>query len=545
MIRWFFASSPLVVLLVTMLGLKWKARRAGFLAYITALAAGGLLFGGHSFLLAVSSAKGLSLALFVVLIIWSSAFMFQVVSETGAIPGISRWMASLCNDRLMLGLLISWCLSGVIQAVAGFGVPVAVCSSLMMAAGYDPAISAVSSLVGHAWAVTFGSMGSSYYTLALATGIPAGTLSHWAGLTFVVPTIATGLAVAHIIEGRSGLRKGMVKVLVVGMAMGLVQWAVAVAGSAQVAALLGSLTGVLLLALLARKARLQPGADLDDGLPAATAPAACVHADVPRADAQHATDPTSPSGGGRSVHVALIPYYGTIVLTLISQIAPVKRFFGPLKVGMNYPALITTQGFQVPAEKGYAAIGIFSHPAPIISLAVLIGLAVFMRKGLLQRQSIRRVAEATVKQCFPTTVSVAFMCMMALVMNDTGMTGEMALGVSRVAGRLFPLVSPFIGVLGCFMTGSNTNSNVLFGAFQVEMARSLGLSATLLAGAQSCGGSLGSSIAPAKVLLGSSTSGLVGREGELLRNCLPYCLAIVSLVGLQALLATWLLNVVP
>lgn len=516
MVRWFFASSPLVVLLVTMLGLKWKARRAGFLAYVTALTAGGLLFGGHSFLLAVSSAKGLSLALFVVLIIWSSAFMFQVVSETGAIPGISRWMASLCNDRLMLGLLISWCLSGVIQAVAGFGVPVAVCSSLMMAAGYDPAVSAVSSLVGHAWAVTFGSMGSSYYTLALATGIPPGTLSHWAGLTFVVPTIATGLAVAHIIGGRSGLRKGMVKVLVVGAAMGLVQWAVAVAGSAQVAALLGSLTGVLLLALLARKARLRPGAGA-----------------------------TSLSGGGRSVHVALIPYYGTIVLTLISQIAPVKRFFGPLKVGMNYPALTTTQGFRVPAEKGYAAISIFAHPAPIISLAVLIGLAVFMRKGLLQRQNIRRAAEATVKQCFPTTVSVAFMCMMALVMNDTGMTGETALGVSRIAGRLFPLVSPFIGVLGCFMTGSNTNSNVLFGAFQVETARSLGLSVTLLAGAQSCGGSLGSSIAPAKVLLGSSTSGLVGREGELLRNCLPYCLAIVSLVGLQALLATWLLNVVP
>jgi lactate permease len=99
------------------------------------------------------------------------------------------------------------------------------------------------------------------------------------------------------------------------------------------------------------------------------------------------------------------------------------------------------------------------------------------------------------------------------------------------------LFSPYIGVLGCFMTGSNTNSNVMFGALQVETALTLGISPLIIASVQSIGGSLGSAIAPAKVLIGSSLVGLVGREHEVMRKAIPYCLIIVFLVGLEALIA--------
>ena len=95
------------------------------------------------------------------------------------------------------------------------------------------------------------------------------------------------------------------------------------------------------------------------------------------------------------------------------------------------------------------------------------------------------------------------------------------------------------------MTGSNTNANVLFGAFQMETAKSLKLSGTLMASAQTVGASLASSIAPSKVLLGSSTAGLGGRESDLLKKCLPYCLLLLMLVGCQTLLATLVFSVVP
>ena len=72
MVRWLLASSPLFVLLFTLLKLKWKAKDAGATALIVALLIGGIAFGGQIPLLAIACAKGMSLTLFVVLIIWTS-----------------------------------------------------------------------------------------------------------------------------------------------------------------------------------------------------------------------------------------------------------------------------------------------------------------------------------------------------------------------------------------------------------------------------------------------------------------------------------------
>ncbi len=524
---WLLASSPFAFLLITMLGLKWNAKKAGMLAWLVALCVGWLSFGGHPHLLAVASAKGVSLTLFVILIIWTSSFMFQVVSETGTVPVISRWMASLSSDDLLLGLLIAWGLSGIIQAVAGYGVPVAVCAPLMIAAGFDPVKAASSTLVGHAWSITFGSMAASYYTLSLSTKISEAILSHWVGLTFIVPTVLSGLAVAHILQGWGGVKRSFLKVIVSGGAMGVVQWIVAKAGSAQIAALLGASTGVVLITLMSPRGRPVASSAL-------TAPNS--------ASAPRSAGSIFPQTGNRSsIHVALSPYYALLGFTLISQLGPVKAFLGPFRFGLDYPAMTTNLGYQVAAEKAYAAIGLFSHPAPLIVMASLTGLFVYRRNRLLGKGSIGIAWNNTVKQCWPTTLGVLTMVMMALVMTDTGMTREMASGVAFVAGPLFPLVSPFVGVLGCFMTGSNTNANVLFGSFQMGTARTLGINATLIAASQTAGGSLGSSIAPSKVLLGSSTSGLTGREHQILKTCLPYCLIIVFLVGVQTLVASRIL----
>lgn len=550
MLRWLLACCPLFVLLVTMLGLKWKARTAGVTAWLVAVAVAWISFGAYPELLAYASAKGVSLTLFVVLIIWSSSFMFQLVDETGSVPVISRWMATLSSDKLMLGLLIGWCLSGVIQAVAGFGVPVAVCAPLMIAAGFEPVVAAAGALVGHAWSITFGSMGSSFYTLGLSTRIAPEILGHWVGLTFIVPTVLTGLALAHIIEGWKGVRDSFGKILVIGTAMGVVQWLVARTGSGQVAGLLGSLVGVLLIAVLAPRAGTGHSSTPRESNDAARDS----DADGPKVQvsgdnrAAVKADGLRTGNHGRdrlSLHIALVPYYALLILTMISQIGPVKAFFKPFKFGIDYPATVTRQGFRVAAEEAYAAIGLFSHPAPIIAVSCLIGIAVYLRRSVLTSSGVKNAWTRTVKQAWPTTLGVLTMVMMALVMTDTGMTNELAKGVAKVAGALFPLVSPFIGVLGCFMTGSNTNANVLFGAFQIETANALGISATLIAASQTAGASLGSSIAPAKVLLGSSTSGLTGREGELMKKCLPYCMAIVLALGVQTLIVTATLTVVP
>jgi lactate permease len=126
------------------------------------------------------------------------------------------------------------------------------------------------------------------------------------------------------------------------------------------------------------------------------------------------------------------------------------------------------------------------------------------------------------------------MVMMALVMVDSGMTFLLAQGMAKATGRLFPVASTFIGVLGTFLTGSGANSNVMFAALQVETAKVLGISTVIIAAAQSVGGSIGGAISPAKVLLGATMVGLDGGESEVMKKTLPYCLGVALCTGIVA-----------
>ena len=71
-------------------------------------------------------------------------------------------------------------------------------------------------------------------------------------------------------------------------------------------------------------------------------------------------------------------------------------------------------------------------------------------------------AKATYSQVVSNSVGVGTMVMMALLMTTVGMTTLLWEAIARATGPAFPLLSPYIGVLGTFMTGSNTNSNAKF-----------------------------------------------------------------------------------
>lgn len=121
------------------------------------------------------------------------------------------------------------------------------------------------------------------------------------------------------------------------------------------------------------------------------------------------------------------------------------------------------------------------------------------------------------------------------------MTHLLAQGIAQVAGPVFPLVSPFIGALGAFMTGSNTNSNVVFGHLQQHVATLVGVSPLIILAAQTAGGAVGSMFAPAKVIVGCSTVELGGQEGPVLRATLRYGLAIVAGLALATVVAVYCL----
>jgi len=129
------------------------------------------------------------------------------------------------------------------------------------------------------------------------------------------------------------------------------------------------------------------------------------------------------------------------------------------------------------------------------------------------------------------TLSIVAMMALATTMEYAGMIDLLARGLARAAGGLFPLVSPFIGALGAFITGSNTNANALFGTLQRDTALALKLAAPLILAAQTVGGGIGSTFAPAKVALGCSTVGLEAQESDAMRALLKYQLLALGVIA--------------
>jgi lactate permease len=117
-------------------------------------------------------------------------------------------------------------------------------------------------------------------------------------------------------------------------------------------------------------------------------------------------------------------------------------------------------------------------------------------------------------------------------MLHSGMTEALAVGLTLLAGDLFPLISSWIGALGAFMTGSNTNSNVLFANLQMRAAELLGFTLTVILAAQTTGGAVGSVIAPTKIVVGASPAGMEGQEGLILRRLSGYVAWILAMVSI-------------
>jgi lactate permease len=123
---------------------------------------------------------------------------------------------------------------------------------------------------------------------------------------------------------------------------------------------------------------------------------------------------------------------------------------------------------------------------------------------------------------------------MATLMEHSGMTLRLAQGISHMVGSIYPLFTPLVGITGTFIAGSNTNSNVVLGIMQKEVAALLKLSPLVILAAQTVGGALGSMIAPAKLAVGTTTSAIKGSEGEILRITLPIALGSVAIIGVAA-----------
>ncbi|UCD81396.1 MAG: L-lactate permease, partial [Desulfobacterales bacterium] len=449
---------------------------------------------------------GILLSLNVLYIIWTALLLYNVVNETGAIKAIGIGIQRFSGDKSIQLLIFGWIFSSFLQGVAGYGVPIAVVAPLLIGLGFSPVVAVAVPAIGHSWSVTFGSMGASFQAMMAVTGLNSAYLGPWSAILLGVAAYLCGICAIHVFGGWKMLKHSAVALLVIGTAMAGAQYILVVAGMWTLGGLGASLAG--LIACLA-VARLK------------------IYNRTP------ASDVASEMGLGWALSAYLI----LIVIVFMGvMFAPLRHFLGQVKLSLFFPEITSRTGWVVPAGHG-KAINIFGHGGALLGYASIISYLVYAARGYYSPGALRRIISNSIRSGVPTSLGIVSMVCFAMIMDHCGMIYLLAEGISRVFGSLYPFFSTWIGLLGAFMTGSNTNSNVVFGVLQQQTAEIAGLSVAVILAAQTTGGALGSMIAPAKILVGCSTVGLSGKEGPVLHATLRYGLVITALIGLFTMLA--------
>jgi lactate permease len=514
-VSYLLSLAPIALILILMIGLRWGAARAGGAGYLLTLLLAVAFFGAGPQLLAYAHVKALLFTVDVLFIIWAAFLLYRVADEAGAIRTIGLALPHLTTDQSMQALLIGWVFASFLQGVGGFGVPVAVVAPILVGLGFTPMAAVVIPSIGHGWAVTFGSLGSSFQALMAATNLSDKLLAPPSALLLGIAGAAGGLMVAHAAGGWAAVRRLLVPVILLGAVMGIGQYLVATAGPWNIAAFIGSLAGLVICFPLAHHFR---------------------------GEASQNNDKLD----WRLLGIALSGYIILVAITLAVQlIPPVKEWLGRIVLQVKFPELSTSAsslfapGYITPAGTGRKIV-LFRHAGAVLTVSSILAYLIYRRARLYKPGAARRILGGTAKRVLSASVSIASMVTMATIMDHTRMTEILARGMADGFGKVFPLISPWIGALGAFMTGSNTNSNVVFGALQLRTAKLLTLTPAIILAAQTAGAGLASVVAPAKVVVGASTAGLTGHEGELMRKMFGYVALLVLLIGVLTLVAVYI-----
>ena len=510
---------PIISLLVCLIVVKFSVAKSGAISLGIALVIA-LGFFGLPVIdgLPIAVGKALWLALFVSLIVWLAIFLYHLVDDFKAIEVINKNITIFVEDKFVSFLLLAWMFTGLLQGMAGFGVPAVIVTPILIALGFNGVKSLAAALLGHSWAVTFGSLGAAFFVIQGITGVPYQELAEAMWIFNTAAHLLTGIGVCFIYDGFKGVKKGILYVLPVSIVMTGVQFVVIFFASAfPLSGLLPALVGLLTLFLLYKI----------------------------RSRGQQ-TEKKKFYAGKLNLLQAILPYVIIIILSLSFQLVPgsvndaaaVSFNFpgfetpldGPLNV-FNFETTIDAP-HVVRAETNYNPIRVFRHPAVLLLAAAITALIIYKSAGIWDAEVFKGAVKKTIKKGIPATLALLALGNMSLIMMDSGMTYQLARSTANLAGGVYPIFAPFIGVLGSFLTGNNTNANVLFGMFQYTIADYLGVNTAVMTALQSMMAGVAVSIGPTLILMGALASDQKGVESTILKKLLPIVLLIALVMGI-------------
>ncbi len=487
-IPFLLALIPIVVLMVMLGVFKLPAHKASILTLLVTAILALFVWDMPTASLIGATLEGASIGLWpIMIVIVAAIFSYNLAQKTGSMDKITQILESVTTDKRIQVLILAWGFGGFLEAVAGYGTAVAIPAGILAALGFNPLFAAVISLIANTVPTAFGAIGIPVSTLANMTGLDPAQLSFMVALQLTPFIIIIPFVLVIMTGGGFKALKGVWAItLASGLGFAIPQFLAAKYLGPQLPALLGALGSLSVTIFMAHKMN----------------------------------EAETKKFGARYQWQAWRPYILILLFILMasSLVPPVHHFLSSIKTG-----IIFFEGGKTIYFKWIAT------PGALIVLATILA-------GVLSKLSLKDIGKifwktvVQLKTSFPTVLSIVAL---AKLMGYSGMISDIAEGLAFLTGPVFPFISPLVGTLGTFVTGSDTSSNILFGNLQKEIAEGLKVNSYWLAAANTSGATAGKMISPQSIAVAVSATGLAGMEGKIFLKTLVFCLIYVAVLGLM------------
>ncbi len=483
------ALLPIITVLMFLGVLKRAAWQAALAGLAVALIVATAVWNMPVSMAVAAALNGAVFALWPVMwIVIGALLLYNIAVASGRFDAFRDWVIThLPNDRRVVLVVIGFCFGALLEGIAGFGSPVAITGSLLIMMGFPALDALVYVLIFDTTPVAFGALGAPVTVLSAVTGLPAPALAAMIGRQLPLMAMILPLYVTVLYGGWRSARALWPMLLIAGVSFGAAQFAASNYLDytlTDVLAALGSLVATVLFLQVWR-------------------PAEAPEFKIARPQLDGTASGSSSIGA----------WHGWVPWLIVSVTVIVWTFFKVATIGQSdipWPLLHKAVSITLYAGKPYAAIWVFQPlgtGTAILAAALLTALVVRLSVAELGRCMVR-----TVRQIWLAVATVMLIVALAYVMNYAGLAYTLGLAVAS-SGRAFIVLSPFLGWIAVFLSGSDTSGNALFGNLQVIAARQLHLNPLLFAATNSSGGVLGKMISPQNIATGVSVTNLKGKEG--------------------------------
>jgi lactate permease len=540
------ALLPLLTIFVLLGVLRLKAHWAGLASLAVSIIVAVVAFRMPVGLSLLSASEGAVFGLFPIMwIVFNALWVYQLTVVSGRFEDLRRAFNLISADPRIMAVLIAFCFGGLLEALAGFGAPVAITGVMLMAVGFSPFRAAAVVLLANTAPVAYGAIATPIITAGTLTGIPADHIGAVVGRQTPVLALFVPLILVGMVDGRRGIRQTWPAAVVCGVSFAIAQFVSSNYISVELTDIIASLFAVGVTVLFLRVWRPSGTEDALQSLRASAdaeaRPVGEAGGVVPgRATGSRNPGESRPTGGGRAVAaetapapeltggrigMALLPYIIVIVVFSLAKLwAPLTKFLAKTDVKVHWPGLdgnvLSTAG--KPVTSTIYTFQWLSSPGSLLLICGII-VAIAYRIGPAVAAREYGMTAYRLRWAFLTVASVLAL---AYVMNQSGQTLTIGNWIAAT-GAFFAFLSPILGWIGTAVTGSDTSANALFATLQKAAAARAGLDETLLVAANTAGGVVGKMISPQNLTIAATAVGILGREGDLFRYVIRWSIGMI------------------